>query len=254
ASIDRAARPPGRGASSLFAPAWYPRMPPLVLRLASGGTLDLGTARGRVMLLDFWASWCGPCLMELPHLQRLHAAGAPRGLLAVAVTVDEAADVAAAAAKRLGLGMSVALNDAKLDRTFAVHTLPTVLLVDKQGRIRDRWDGYRPGLEETIARAVAKLMGDDPGGTRREIASVLSGEGTLRTLWLRDLPGSADGVVVLPPSAGEGFRVIAASGGVLLAFDRHGDANARTQAPGWAGRLIDFGSAQDGSREIVAFR
>jgi thiol-disulfide isomerase/thioredoxin len=254
ASIARETHPAGVSESPLLAPMWFPRLPAVTLTLTSSGTLDLAGTRGRVVLLDFWASWCGPCQMELPHLQRLHQKDSPRGLVTIAVNADEQASIAAAAARRIGLTMPVAVNDTKLYGAFGVHTLPTVLLADKEGRVRSRWDGYRPGLENTIAEAVSKLIADDSEGTQVELASVLSGRAVLRGEWSRELPGTLEGVVVLPAAAGERSRVVAAIGGMIVGFDRRGEMTARTQAPPWAGRVIDFGAAPGGSREIVGFR
>jgi thiol-disulfide isomerase/thioredoxin len=222
--------------------------------LVPAGSFELASARGKVLLLDYWASWCGPCLQELPHLQRLHVARSRDGLVALAVNADEDAATAAESAKRLGLTMAIGLNDPAVYRALGVRTLPTLLVVDRQGRLRARWDGYRTGLEREIAATVDKLLANDPTGTTREVASVIAGRGRLQARWIRDLPGSADGVVGLPAGLAGGMRVVASGGDEILSFDAAGEAIARLRSEGRSGRLRDFGAAADGSRELVSFR
>ena len=63
--------------------------PGFQLRSLSGGTGDLGTLRGRLVLVNFWATWCPPCVQEMPSLERLHRALGPEGLAVIGVSVDE---------------------------------------------------------------------------------------------------------------------------------------------------------------------
>jgi acyl-CoA synthetase (AMP-forming)/AMP-acid ligase II len=191
---------------------------------------------------------------ELPHLQRLHLARSGDGLVAVAVNADEDAASAAESAKRLGLTMTIGLNDNEVYRTLGVRTLPTLFAVDKQGRLRARWDGYRPGLEREIAATVDKLLAGSDDGTTREVASVIEGQGKLEARWLRDLPGSADGVIGLPPGILGGVRVVASGGDELLSFDAAGEAIARLKVGAGSGRLYDLGVAADGTRQLAGFR
>jgi thiol-disulfide isomerase/thioredoxin len=209
--------------------------------------------RGKVLLVDYWASWCAPCLKELPHLQRLHATREAAGLVAVAINADEDAATASESAKRLGLTMPIGISDPEVYRALGVRTLPTLIIVDRQGRIRARWDGYRSGLENEIAAMVDKLIAGDAAGTTRTVGAVLSGQGRLAALWSRDLGGAADGVVGLPAGI-DGRRVVASGGGELVSFDAAGEVVARVRSGSTAGRLIDFGAAADGTRELVGFR
>lgn len=254
AAIPREAHPDGVVASRLYAPTWFAKFPNATIPLAPQGRFELASARGKVLLIDYWASWCGPCLKELPHLQHLHEARGGAGLVAVAVNVDEDAAAASASAKRIGLTMMIGLNDPEVYRTLGVRTLPTLIIIDKQGRLRARWDQYRNGLEDEIDAKVDKLLAGDTGGTTREVASVLSGQGQLTALWSRDLSGAADGVVGLPAGSEGSRRVVASGGGELVSFDAAGESIARVRVGSAAGRLIDFGSAADGTREIVGFR
>jgi len=254
AAIAREPVPAGTAASPLSAPMWFAKFPDVKIPLAPAGSFATASARGKVLLLDYWASWCGPCLQELPHLQRLHLARVADGLVAVAVNADENAASAADSAKGLGLTMAIGVNDPDTYRALGVRTLPTLLAVDKQGRLRARWDGYRPGLEKEIAATVDKLLKDDPAGTTREMASVIKGSGRLSARWMRDLLGTADGVVGLPAGVAGGMRVVASGGDEILSFDAAGEALARLKVQNGAGRLRDFGVAADGTRELIGYR
>lgn len=254
ASISREPNPEGASATPLPAPVWFAKSPDVKIRLAPTGTFDLASARGKVLLLDYWASWCAPCVKELPHLQQLHVARSADGFTALAVNVDEDAAVAAESAKRLGLTMMIGLNDPEVKLTLGVRSLPTLLLFDKQGRLRARWDGYSNGLEKEIAEKIDKLLADDASGTTREVATVLSGQGRFQAKWFRELSGLADGVVGLPAERAGGARVVASSGDQLVSFDAGGEIVARARTSASAGRLLDFGLAADGTRELVGYR
>jgi thiol-disulfide isomerase/thioredoxin len=254
AAIARAPQTNGVPASPLLAPTWFAKFPPATIPLAPEGSFDLASTRGKVLLIDYWASWCGPCLKELPHLQHLHATREKAGLVAVAINADEDAATATESAKRLGLTMPIGLNDPEVYRTLGVRTLPTLMIVDREGRLRARWDGYRSGLENEIAAMVDKLLAGDTAGTTRTLGAVLSGQGRLAALWSRDLAGAADGVVGLPAGSEGSRRVVASGGGELVSFDVAGDVVARIRAGTTTGRLIDFGATADGTRELAGFR
>ena len=246
-------RPSGITPTPVVAPAWLARLPKAKLDLADGKSLELASLRGQVVLIDFWASWCGPCLQELPHLQKLHVANQPKGLHAIAVNVDEGAELARESAKKIGLTMPIGINDG-LDDHFGVRILPTVLLADRSGRIRGRWDGYRAGLENTIDEKVQRLLADDPDGTLRSVAQALTGGGLLHGVWTRDLPGEVDGILALPDKDPAKIRVVASGGGELLSYGADGEIRGKARAPSWAGRLLDFGKTADGTQEVAAYR
>jgi thiol-disulfide isomerase/thioredoxin len=253
-SIPRETHPAGVVPSSLAAPTWFAKFPDARIPIASGGNFTFASARGKVLLLDYWASWCVPCLKELPHLQKLHEARSKDGLVAVAVNADEGAAVAADSAKRLGLTMTIGLHETELYRALGVQALPTVLIFDRQGRLRARWDGYRTGLETEIAATVDKLLTNEAEGASREVASVLSGAGLLQGRWVRDVPGTADGVAGMPKGLAAGLRVVASGGGQLVSFDAEGEAIARLKISGVLGRLLDFGANAEGTHELAGYR
>lgn len=110
---------------------------PLRLQDLGGREHDLGQLRGKVVLVHFWASWCAPCLREMPSLKRLASAGHPESLAVIAVNVGESELRAKAFSKRLGIEFPVLLDEdsAAFDRWGAM-VLPTTYILDGEGRVR----------------------------------------------------------------------------------------------------------------------
>lgn len=96
-----------------------------------------------ITLIDFWASWCGPCREELPELQKLEAEYAPRGVRFLTVNLDSDADEARAMAQRLGLSLPVALDaDKRVANAYKLPTMPTSVVIDRAGRVRHVHAGF----------------------------------------------------------------------------------------------------------------
>lgn len=102
-----------------------------------GGRVSLRQHQGKVVLIDFWASWCEPCKRELPELEKLGRELGPRGLVILAVNIDEQRANAERMARQLGLTLPVALDpDGKVAGTWDPPKMPTSYLVDRKGVVR----------------------------------------------------------------------------------------------------------------------
>jgi thiol-disulfide isomerase/thioredoxin len=134
--------------------------PPLVLERVEGGTLSLADLRGRVVLVDFWATWCPPCRAELPWLVRLAKRHAAEGLWLVAVNQDDAAQQRALVAEFAptvpGLQAWAAYGSEALKQAWQVDGLPTLYLVDREGRVVAAHEGLL--TEEAVTRAVESAL------------------------------------------------------------------------------------------------
>lgn len=138
-------------------------LPDFTLETIEGEQFTLSDHVGReVIVLSFWATWCQPCLAELPHLDALYQQEKDNGLLIVAVSMDEPtsqAEVAPTAA-RMGLTMPVVL-DTQQDAVSLYNrsrNAPMTVVIDKKGQVVRASAGYNPGDEEHLAEEVRALL------------------------------------------------------------------------------------------------
>lgn len=124
--------------------------PDFTLKSDSGANLKLSELRGEVVLINFWASWCGPCRQEMPLLSELHDKYKDMGFTVLGVNVEENS----AQARKLLRDMPVSFpvlydNDSTVSKQYDVVAMPSTILVDRDGNMRYLHQGYKPG-EETI--------------------------------------------------------------------------------------------------------
>lgn len=138
--------PPVSGWMEQFSFIDPPRPAPRTGFLAGTGVpVTIGDFRGRVLLVNFWATWCAPCIRELPSLDHLQARLGDEGLLVLAVSQDRgAAAVAGPFLKKLGVTRLGLFLDPRMEfgRAFGVRALPWSVLIDREGRVVGMLPGY----------------------------------------------------------------------------------------------------------------
>ena len=133
--------------------------PDFTLRSVGGANLRLQEQRGQVVLVNFWATWCGPCRQEMPHLNRLYDKYRSSGFVLLGVNIDDDPRAAADLATKLGLHFPVLLDtDKKVSRVYDMSAMPATLLIDRDGRVRHIHRGYRDGVERTYEEQVRGLL------------------------------------------------------------------------------------------------
>jgi thiol-disulfide isomerase/thioredoxin len=118
---------------------------------------------GKVVLVDFWASWCGPCLRSFPWMNELQQRHAGEGLVIVAVNLDQDRALADAFLKKLPARFRVEFDPAgQVATRFGVEAMPTSFLVDRRGRVRARHAGFRDAQRAPREHEIQQLLKETP--------------------------------------------------------------------------------------------
>lgn len=140
-------------ADTLLKQAFLGAAPPAFRPLATvKGSVPttLAELKGKVVVVDFWASWCVPCRMSVPTLNAWHDRYGAQGLVVIGVTMD-APEVALQASVEMGMEYAIASDpDGETTRVFKAFALPTMFVIDRDGKVRDALVGYSSdGLRRT---------------------------------------------------------------------------------------------------------
>lgn len=133
--------------------------PDFVLKSSSGENLRLSEYRGDVVMINFWATWCGPCRQEMPLLDDLYARYNRVGFNLLGVNIDDDASRAMRMIEELGVNFPVLFDDTKdVSRLYQVEAMPVTVLVDREGKVRHVHHGYKPGYEEKYLTEIRSLL------------------------------------------------------------------------------------------------
>jgi peroxiredoxin len=140
-------------------PAANAPAPDFTLRSTDGRNVRLDELRGQVVLVNFWATWCGPCREEMPRLNALYAKYRSSGFVLLGVNVDDDPATALATATKLAVSFPVLLDtDKKVSKLYALETMPSTLLIDRDGQVRFLHRGYRTGTEADYEQQIRALL------------------------------------------------------------------------------------------------
>lgn len=140
-------------------PAAGTTAPDFTLKSGSGRNLKLSEHRGEVVMINFWATWCGPCRQEMPLLNRLHEKYHKAGFTLFGVNIDDKSGNALAMARKLGVAFPVLFDTEKrVSRLYDVEAMPSTLLIDRDGKVRYVHRGYRAGYEASYEAQIRELL------------------------------------------------------------------------------------------------
>ena len=144
-------------ASALAAPG--DAAPDFTLRSNGGTNVKLSELRGQVVMINFWASWCGPCRQEMPLLDQLYQQYGELGFTLLGVNVEEDAADAERMLKDTPVTFPI-LFDAQnvVSKLYDVTAMPSTIIVDRDGNVRFVHKGYQPGYEDEYQTQVRALV------------------------------------------------------------------------------------------------
>lgn len=133
--------------------------PDFALKSNQGETLRLSDHRGEVILLNFWASWCGPCRQEMPLLNTINDRYSKLGFSVIGVNVDKDSALADKLLKDIPVAFPVLYDNLSMvSSTYDVSAMPTTVLIDRDGNMRYIHKGYKPGMELDYEKQIRELI------------------------------------------------------------------------------------------------
>ncbi|QGX38664.1 TlpA disulfide reductase family protein [Permianibacter aggregans] len=129
------------------------------LKVRGGGNTRLADLRGEVVMINFWASWCGPCRQEMPLLEDMYQRYKDLGFTILGVNVDHDPALADKLLKDIKVSFPVLL-DAKneISRLYDIDAMPSTVMVDRNGNMRFLHRGYKPGYEVQYEEQIKQLV------------------------------------------------------------------------------------------------
>jgi cytochrome c biogenesis protein CcmG, thiol:disulfide interchange protein DsbE len=137
--------------------------PDFTVKTLDGREITLSQLRGKVVLIDFWATWCGPCRESIPHLVQLYKTYREQGFELIGMSVDkEDAETVSRFVKSMEIPYPVVMAPEEVARNYGVSGLPTGIFIDKEGRIREKIPGFSSAIAQHMAARVAELISEKP--------------------------------------------------------------------------------------------
>lgn len=137
------------------------KAPDFTLSDVSGKKVTLSEFRGKVVLLEFWATWCPPCKDAVPEINKIYEKYKNKGVQVLAISVDQGGDVALklnSFVKEHQVNYPVLIDDKKVNVSYGVTNVPVAFIIDKEGKVAKKHVGFMEELSEKISQDIEALQ------------------------------------------------------------------------------------------------
>lgn len=136
-----------------------PPAPEFKLANRAGGELALSGLKGQIVMINFWASWCGPCKQEMPLLEDIQKKYGKLGFTLIGVNVEPDSKAANAVLEKIPVSFPVVYDtDSKVSKAYDVSGMPASVFIDRKGQVRMLHRGYKPGDENEYMNQIRTLI------------------------------------------------------------------------------------------------
>ncbi len=133
--------------------------PAFSLASRAGSQVSLAQYRGQVVMINFWASWCGPCRQEMPLLESIYKKYGKMGFTMLGVNVEPDSNAANEWLKATPVSFPILYDkDSKVSKLYDVEGMPSTVIIDRSGKLRKLHRGYKPGDENEYLDSIRALV------------------------------------------------------------------------------------------------
>ena len=120
--------------------------------------MTLSKLKGKVVLLDFWATWCAPCREAIPHLVNLQKTYEEKGVEVIGMNMDKGdVETVRRFVKSMDIPYAVTITPEEVSRSYGITALPTTIVVDKEGKVRQKFLGFTSKISRQITSTIVEL-------------------------------------------------------------------------------------------------
>lgn len=218
-----------------------------------GKTVKLSDYRGKVVLVTFWATWCGPCKKEMPELQKFQEANKDKGVVVLAVNIDDfnSRSKIKPFLDKNNLKVKVLLEKPEQLTAYNYRSIPALYVVDREGRIAHARTGYDPQLKEKLQHEIKAIVEAKKGDSGRDLLTIEQAPAGWGVRWKQPVNGDVRALAVASAAKGKPGEVGAVGREGLLRWTADGKSLGATPLAGWT-RSLDVGDLDgDGKREWI---